>query len=129
MKGVDLQNTIILQLVKVGLLTNVHKGGPRTLTKSADCAEESLQEHDVRGYHGAFWYLRKNIAKERYCTANREREHRYQRVLMSFFFWEKDMIKARMYAGTIYIGAGLVAMTMLDTRTVGPKKHPTRDCQ
>ena len=96
---------------KVGLLTAVHKvrsavthgnRGFRQAFKFKKAAEETLQEHDIRGCHSAFLTLLKNIAKERYCRANRESPNNViNDVLTRFFFLEKDMHKAGTYAGPI----------------------------
>lgn len=124
---------------KVGLLTAVHKvrsavthgnRGFRQAFKFKKAAEETLQEHDIRGCHGTFWYLLKDIAKERYCRASRENPNNViNEVLMSFFFLENGMLRARTYAGSTHIGARLMAEAVLNTRAAGPKKHPSRDYQ
>ena len=66
-EGVDLQNAKDLLLAKVGLLTAVQKVGSAVTHGSRGmrhafefkeaAGEETLQEHDIRGCHGAFWYL------------------------------------------------------------------------
>ena len=136
----ELKEAIDLLLAKVGLLTAVHKAGNQgtcinrglrlgyRFKKAAD--EETLQGHDIPGFHGSFWYLLRNIASERYCRASREGPNSIiDDVLKSFFFKEKDMFRARPYAVPTYIGAGLMAKAKLNARAANSKKHQSRENQ